>query len=203
VQGLTGDDLTTGLNDLVRSSIYRLDLIHKFAHVNSLVPRYVPFYQGETYGYLLIGWIPRVIWPDKPLASESNQRMDVDLGLKYAAQTGRSTIGIGQLPEAYANFGILGIIIVMLVQGMIFSGLDHLLNGPRSGGGRAVYLSLMVFLLNGIGSSTAIWFGGILQITIANVLILRPFASGWRTPELVEQEATPSGTESAEGHSDA
>lgn len=180
VQELPTDDPAKGISDLTRASMFRFDLIHKFAQVYSMIPRYVPFYSGETYEYMLIGWIPRVIWPDKPAASDSNQQLDIELGFKYSSQEGRSTIGIGQLPEAYANYGIVGIIVVMLVQGMIFAGLDQVLNGPCSEGGRAIYLSLMVFLLNGIGSSTSIWFGGLIQYTVAYAILLRPFATGWR-----------------------
>ena len=73
----------------------RFDLIHKFAYVRELTPRYLPYYEGVTYQYMLIGWIPRIFWPDKPVASDSNQVVDVDYGFKFRQQTG-TNIGIGQ-----------------------------------------------------------------------------------------------------------
>jgi hypothetical protein len=174
-------DSWTNLQNLVRESFSRFDLLHKFVHVQNMTPRLIPFYEGTTYDYMLIAWIPRVVWPDKPSAAEPNDQLDVDYLLKSVSQIGHGVIGIGQLPEAYANFGLAGIVGVMFIQGLVFSMLNQVLNGPRSEGGRAIYMSLMVFLLNGIGSSLAIWFGSMLQQIIANALILRPFAYGFRT----------------------
>ena len=134
----------------------RFDLIHKFAYVRELTPCYLPYYEGVTYQYMLIGWIPRIFWPDKPVASDSNQVVDVDYGFKFRQQTG-TNIGIGRLPEAYVNFGAVGIVVLMFMQGLAFGFINHLYNGPHSDGGRAIYISIMVFFLNGIGSSTAIW----------------------------------------------
>jgi hypothetical protein len=61
----------------------------------------------------------------------------------------------------------------MFLQGAIFAALDVVLNRANSQGGRAVYLTQMVYFLNGIGSSTVMLFGALLQHIIANVLILR------------------------------
>jgi hypothetical protein len=87
---------------------------------------------------------------------------------------------LGQLTEAYANFGVIGILIIMALQGLIFGVLDGLFNGPESEGGRAIYLSIMVSLLNGIGASTPIIFGSLLQNSLGSALILRLFSSRWR-----------------------
>lgn len=177
----SGDTLRNA-GDLVRGSMARFDLIHKFAYVREMTPRYLPYYEGITYQYMLISWIPRVVWPDKPVASESNQIVDVDYGLKFPQQTS-TNIGIGQLPEAYVNFGVAGIVVVMFLQGLVFGLINHLYNGPRSDGGRAIYVSIMVFFLNGIGSSTAIWFGALAQNLLANTLILRVFSSPYRAQD--------------------
>ncbi len=154
----------------------RLDLLHKFVWVRQLTPDTVPYYNGDSYTYFLYGWIPRLIWPDKP-SPDINHRIDVDYQFLYAGQG--ATIAIGQLPEAYANFGVGGIIVVMLIQGLVFGGLECWLNGPHSEGGRAIYVTQMIFLLNGIGSSASMWFGALIQHTLARALIMRPFATGW------------------------
>ena len=122
------------------------------------------------------------MWPEKPSASEANQRIDVDYGLKYEWQD--STISVGQLPEAYANFGIVGIAVVMALQGIVFAVLDALLNGPRSDGGRAIYLVIMAYFLNGIGSSSAILYGSLVQYVLASALIMRPLAASWRASDV-------------------
>ena len=167
--------------ETVRSSLARFDLVHRFAYVAEMTPAYIPHYDGVSYSYFLYAWIPRLLWPDKPSASESTDWLDLDYGFKYESQP--VTVAIGQLPEAYANFGVIGIGLVMAVQGIIFALLDAMLNGPRSEGGRAIYLVIMAYFLNGIGSSAAVLFGALVQYILASAVIMRPFASSWRADE--------------------
>lgn len=160
-----------------RSALARFDLIHRFAYVQRLTPAYIPYYEGETYTYFLYAWIPRIVWPNKPSAGDANEIIDTDYRLTTANSS--TTYGIGQLPEAYTNFGLVGIVGVMAVQGVVFAFLDRLLNGRNSEGGRAIYLSVMIYFLNGIGSSSAILFGALFQQILVNVLLLRPFSLGF------------------------
>lgn len=170
---------------ILYSSLARFDLVHKFAYVHHLTPEYISFYNGQTYAYFAYAWIPRLLWPDKP-AVGANEQIDVDYMLKQSDSG--TTIGIGQLPEAYINFGLIGIVMVMAIQGFIFALLDSSLNGSRSDGGRAIYLSVMVYFLNGIGSAAAVLFGALFQQILANALILRLFATGWRRHDDAETQ---------------
>jgi hypothetical protein len=163
----------------VRASLARFDLVHRFAYVREMTPVYVPYYRGESYTYFLYAWIPRLLWPEKPSASESLDRLDLDYGFKYESQP--VSVGIGQLPEAYANFGVIGIAGVMALQGIAFALLDAVLNGRRSDGGRAIYLVIMAYFLNGIGSSAAVLFGALVQYILASAILLRPFATAWQS----------------------
>lgn len=164
----------------VLGALSRFDLVHKFAYVHTMTPQLVPYYQGSTYAYFLVAWIPRALWPGKPTATGgANDRMDVDYQLKYEGQA--TSIGIGLLPEAYVNFGVIGVILVMALQGAVLGLLSVMLDGKKSDGGRAIYLSVGVYLLNGIGTSASVMFGAILQQVLASAVILRLFASGWRS----------------------
>ncbi len=181
----------------VLGALSRFDLVHKFAYVRTLTPQVVPYYQGSTYAYFLVAWIPRAIWPDKPTATGgANDRMDVDYGLKFEGQA--TSIGSGLLPEAFANFGAIGVILVMALQGAVLALLSAMFDSKSSDGGRAIYLSVGVYLLNGIGTSASVMFGAIFQQVLASAVILRPFAVGWRTttkvasPESVRQSGAPS-----------
>jgi hypothetical protein len=182
--------------ETLRDSLARFDLVHKFAYVRDMTPAFIPYYRGQTYSYFLYAWIPRLLWPDKPSASEATDRVDLDYGFKYESQP--VTVAIGQLPEAYVNFGILGIGLVMALQGVVFALLDTVLNGPRSEGGRAIYLVTMAYFLNGIGSSAVALFGALLQHILASALLLRPFAMGWRASKGLSSEG-----EDASVHLDA
>jgi hypothetical protein len=167
-------------SDAGETFLARFDSLHKFAWVLTKTPTDVPYYEGATYSYLLYGWVPRFVWPDKPVASTgAAYRMDLDYQLVTADNIGKVNIGIGFLPESFANFGVAGLLFVMALQGACFAFLNHFLNGPHSQGGRAIYLAVMVFFLNGIGSSTVTLFGALLQIVIANGIILRCFSTGW------------------------
>ena len=178
-----------------RQALARFDLVHKFAYVRDMTPAFVPYYRGQTYAYFLYAWIPRLLWPDKPSASEAVDRLDVDYGFKYESQP--VTVAMGQLPEAYANFGVLGIGLVMALQGLVFALLDAALNGPRSEGGRAIYLVVMAYFFNGIGTSAAVLFGALAQQILASVLILRPFAYGFRADRKEPAHETQPGSEQA------
>ncbi len=173
-QRITQNTITTG-------AMARFDLIHRFAYVQKLTPTYIPYYQGETYQYFLYAWIPRLIWPNKPSASIANDTVDIDYRLKPTNST--STFGIGHLPEAYANFGLAGVVGVLALQGGIFALLDRLFNGQNSDGGRAIYLSVMIYFINGIGSSSAILFGALFQQILANMLLLQLFSISSKRPK--------------------
>ncbi len=165
---------------LLRGTLSRFDLVHKFAYVHTLTPQIIPYYQGSTYSYFLVAWIPRLFWPNKPTATGgANDRMDVDYRLKYEGQS--VVAGIGLLPEAYANFGTLGVALIMALQGALLGLLNAMLNGRASQGGRAIFLSVGVYFLNGIGTSASVMFGAIFQQVLVSAVILRPFVSGWRS----------------------
>lgn len=170
------DDLTG-----VSGAVSRVDLLHKFAYVRMLTPGVVPYFEGATYGYLWYTWVPRFIWPSKPLATEANDMIDYSYDLRFANQESKGTnIGIGQIAEAYANYGVGGILLVMFLEGAFFGLLDRVLNGPRSVGGRAIYLAVMVLFLNGIGAPTVILVGNVIQIIAASAFAMTLLAIGGR-----------------------
>lgn len=167
------------LREWLSASLARFDLLHRFSFVIRMTPDPLPYYHGLTYEYLAVAPVPRLLWPDKPTASQSNRVVDTDYGFLNDLESS-TVIGIGMLPEAYANFGAAGVVVILFLQGALFGLLDRLLNGPRSEGGRAIYIWTMVFFLNGIGSSAAILFGALLQNVLVNAALLRPFAAGFR-----------------------
>ncbi len=179
---LTGEleSTTASSGGFIQNATSRFDLLHRFAYVGQMTPEVVPFYEGETYTYLLYGWIPRIVWPAKPGASDASRQMDIDYGFLYDIPGQSASIGIGQLPEAWVNFGAPGIVVVLLLQGMFFALLRGMLTGPRSEGGQAIYLSIMVSFLNGIGSVAVVFFASLFQNTFANALVLRPFAKSFK-----------------------
>lgn len=75
---------------------------------------------GATIGNALVGWVPRLFWPNKPTRG----------GSAFLAQyTGRyygegTTMGTGPIFELFVNFGYMGIIFGFLVLGMLVRLID-------------------------------------------------------------------------------
>jgi len=163
----------------IRTSMARFDLLHTSVYVQSVTPNRIPYYEGKSYAYLLVGWIPRILWPNKPIAQEANNIFALDYGFITSAQVGKTMTGIGHIAEAFANFGILGVCLVMSLQGCFFALINQILNSSTSEGGSAIYLSIMVFFLNGLGSATAAFFASIIQYILAQAVIIRCFTNSF------------------------
>lgn len=192
--------LSEKYSDRFRKTLARVDLVHTLAWVQSLTPQTVPYKGGETYKYILYGWIPRVLWPDKPVAQQANITFAVDYNLLHDWQTSTTMIGIGHIAEAFANFGQAGVFGAMFLEGAFLALLHSLLNGKRSQGGRAVFAGVMVYFFNGIGSATSMFFYLAIQLSVVNLFWLRCFADTWRIknrgqdrPTLAAPTASPAG----------
>ena len=88
----------------------RTSLFHMMCLVVSITPDKQDYLYGETYTHIPGQLIPRFFWPNKPLAHISTYRLCVYYGLQSEEETKKTTIGFGMLTEAYANFGIPGMI---------------------------------------------------------------------------------------------
>ena len=71
---------------------------------------------GESLDYALTVFVPRFIWPDKPIITS----VGTDLYTAATAQIG-SSISPGLFAEAYWNFGWLGVPVLMIPLGIILA----------------------------------------------------------------------------------
>ena len=140
-----------------------------------MTPSVIPYEYGSDYYYFLVAPIPRAVWPNKPVATESAVRFEIDYGLTTEEGAKSSTFGPTLIGEGYMNFGVIGSLLVMALQGAILSLLEHVF-ARKSPGGICVFLALFVFLLNGLGSSLVVIFGGILQALLSGCLLLWLFS---------------------------
>jgi len=77
--------------------------------------------QGRTVGDALIALIPRALWPDKPVAAGSSDLVAVATGLILSTTT---SFGVGNVMEAYINFGLLGVLLFFILFGYGLAWLD-------------------------------------------------------------------------------
>lgn len=170
-QTLTGTG--TSLRDAVSPPFVRADLQSLFAYTYSLTPSIVPFQNGSTYSYLVISWIPRFVWPNKPLAQEANKNYAVAYGIQTEEGTETSMVGLAIMIEAFVNFGAIGVGVVMAIQGVIVGVMDRLLNHKESGiGGRCIFMGITALLLNSMGSNTGAMLGGLVQVVGCSYLLV-------------------------------
>lgn len=164
---------TRNLQEATAGATSRTDFIHQVAYIHSMTPSEIPYQFGRTYSYFAVALIPRALWPGKPQAGSANGFFAISYGLLTEEGAKTTTFGMSLLGEAFINFGWVGVILVMLVQGLAIAILERIFGSEKSGaGGQAVFIAFFVFFLNGIGSSAEILFGNIVQNLLFGYLLL-------------------------------
>ncbi len=134
-------------------------LIPTLVEVMRDTPDHVPYWYGHSYAPLLYKPIPRFLWAAKP-EEETGQTFGRRYGLLGPASY-ETSYNFPQLVEAYANFGLPGVAVVMFLLGVAYRMLLRIFVHPRMGFGAViagVYLAASLF---DIGSATSLVLGGI------------------------------------------
>lgn len=169
------------LLDLFRFFTSEIDLVFGFdwilnGHFDSMqnFSRAVE-YEFVTWGWQLLGvvgfFIPRAIWPNKPIGSGQE--------LAGIANLNFNNIGMNFLGEGYVNFGIIGTIFFAFALGLIFGRLDaRFWHGHYRGrASEGIYLFLIggsFFLVRGdLMSSFAYLTGTITSVITVRFIILQ------------------------------
>jgi hypothetical protein len=79
------------------------------------------FANGETLAMAVLNFIPRVIWPSKPIRAGSMDLVTQYTGIPFAAGT---SVGLGLVFEGYINFGWAGVLLFGLALGALVGWLD-------------------------------------------------------------------------------
>lgn len=175
----------------VSSFTSRTNLLLQTAHIVDMTPRTVPFSQGSSYTYLLITFVPRILWPDKPSAQDSSNQYAVNYEIATSEGLKRTSYGVGFIGEAYMNFGFIGAPAVFFILGALtclpFYSLTRLpsryqnIGKIRIGGIPETALLLTIFLkFLQVGSSVSDVYGGIVQLVIIQYIFLKFFTHKFR-----------------------
>lgn len=121
-----GSGLT--LIDVVGKVSKRLHGLDSLALIVYSVPNKVPYTYGKDLWLIFAAWIPRAIWPEKPIINLGTRFQQMVVNPDATVQYGIST----SLPGSfYWKFGPVGIIGGMLIIGVLWRFLHEYLVEPR------------------------------------------------------------------------
>jgi MFS family permease len=100
-----------------RKLLERVSLFHMLSMVVEYTPSRQPYLAGETYTGIPAQFVPRLFWPEKPFVHVSTHRLSVYYGLQDERGTETTTISFGYRAEAWANFGLAGMVLIGLLFG--------------------------------------------------------------------------------------
>jgi hypothetical protein len=83
----------------------------------------VQYASGATVGNMIMGLIPRALWPDKPAVGGGGSVVTDFTGIEFAEGT---SVGAGQVFEFYVNFGTWGVIGGFVLFGWLLGRMDSL-----------------------------------------------------------------------------
>lgn len=161
-----------GFRALSGETLTRVSLLQQTANVIEITPNQIPYQHGWMYSYLLVTFIPRFIWSDKPSANEANGWYQ----LAYHLILPNYDVGmaVGTATESYINFGWFGPPLVMFCLGLLLGLFEKILLRVKSG---LLLSSIGVALLPGllsIESQMAVYIAGLVQQTFFAVMVLIP-----------------------------
>jgi len=87
------------------------------SRVIDVTPARVPFFNGSTYEQILYIMVPRFLWPNKPTKLDGNM-----IGRAYEVLSEddfQTSISMPILPEAYINFGHMGLYMMAIFLGAL------------------------------------------------------------------------------------
>ncbi|MBR8832746.1 MAG: O-antigen polysaccharide polymerase Wzy [Stigonema ocellatum SAG 48.90 = DSM 106950] len=140
-----------------------------FSDVMRKTPTIVPYWGGETYLPLFTSFIPRALWPDKPIEIVGNR-----FGRRYRYLDRFDIITSFNLPwivEMYVNFGTSGVLIGMSLVGLFLAFLDKKLNSQKMNSIEVVLGNTVLFGLIYQESNLSLSVGVLLNLTISLSLL--------------------------------
>jgi hypothetical protein len=161
-------------DELSSESLERTSLLPQVSHVLDLTPSQIPFQGAQTYSYMAVALIPRLVWPDKPSVNDANRYYQLAFGLSTVNTLDSVNIGAGCLAESYISFGWPGVVCIMFTIGIILGIYERSFLGRDSS---ALFLAIGVALLPGvmgIESQMSAYLGGVVQTVLLTILVFLP-----------------------------
>ena len=157
------DALNSGL-------LHRASLFQMLALTVDQVPSKRDFLGGDSYWDIPALFVPRIIWADKPTALESNDRLSIYFGLVREGSSGNVSIAFGTIAEAYANFGLLGAVLLGTAVGYGFKRVTVAAIGAPSFSALGLFSILLTAWSFQVEMVAATWISSLYQATLVVVV---------------------------------
>jgi hypothetical protein len=103
---------TSGSKSVSQKMLERTSLMHILCLITTYTPDRQDYLYGSTYRHVIPQLIPRFFWPEKPRSHVATYELGIYYGLQREEDNATTTIAFGLLAEAYANFGMVGAIML-------------------------------------------------------------------------------------------
>lgn len=90
-----------------------LDVYSQMGIVVQAFPELVPYQQGKSLLPLVLGWIPRALWADKPYPFG----LFINFLNGESLESRSASIAVGLIGEGYGNFGLFGVFLWSVLMG--------------------------------------------------------------------------------------
>lgn len=121
-------DLSEYMSEGIRMTSGRLEGLGVLSVIVRDTPERVPFQWGWTIGYIALSYVPRLIWPGKPIITIGQWVTDhYGPGPSILSNTGPTWMG-----EFYLNFGYPGVVLGMATLGLYFRILHEVFFRPNA-----------------------------------------------------------------------
>lgn len=102
----------------------RASLLHIFMIPYTQSPGTFDYMWGQSYAVIPKLLVPRVILPTKPFAHEGQVLLNIHYGLQDRQMALKTFLAWGLLPEAQANFGVMGVVGICALMGLVLGWLS-------------------------------------------------------------------------------
>ena len=163
----------------VKAFLARSAVVTSPAAVMRAVPRWVDYRYGGTITFSLLSFVPRVIWPDKPLMTTGKEFGRI-FGLVNLVDV-ETSIACTLPGEMYWNFGVLGVVGWALFFGCAARWVYRRYGEGGQGDGmrKSLYVALLFPLVASEGQQALLMAGLIKTIVLFTALVWILEKLGW------------------------
>ena len=166
------------------SFIDRSSVVHMLMMAQEKIPSHYSYVSGETYAIIPLLFIPRALNPAKIRSHEGTHMLNIHIHRQTYHDTLKTTIAWGLLPEAYANFGLIGCAGIGAALGAFYGFVTRLAIGTPAFSARTMFCVLVLSL----ALASTEWTAGVYAATLFQssvpILGIRFVFMKWQNPTL-------------------